>query len=331
MAYSLLTMATQWRYAMSDHGSVARSGPRLRRRLPRPIDWRARFIAALRDGERVERACAAATITPSFAYQQRCADPAFRRAWDQARADSPRPEWQRTFLRVLAEQQSVRHAIAAAGRAPSYVYRVRAEDPEFRARWDEALAGERRRPEWQAVFLSTLAETKHITRARLAAGVASSLVYPESTPALKRGVLVATRRALHRLSRLTPTRNILRYSILALTRQRANCPDDPLRPAAHSRQQVGVPIGSAARGLCSRPGHKGLDGDWTRCRREARFRTRPRLTGVIRIEPPGRTRRPVHGHRKARKIGRKYVPLHRDATIAAVNTLGQPLARDSTA
>lgn len=162
---------------MSDHGSVARSGPRLRRRLPRPIDWRARFIAALRDGERVERACAAATITPSFAYQQRCADPAFRRAWDQARADSPRPEWQRTFLRVLAEQQSVRHAIAAAGRAPSYVYRVRAEDSEFRARWDEALAGERRRPEWQAVFLSTLAETKHITRARLAAGVASSLVY----------------------------------------------------------------------------------------------------------------------------------------------------------
>ena len=78
---------------------------------------------------------------------------------------------------MLAEQQSVRHAIAAAGRAPSYVYRVRAEDPEFRARWDEALAGERRRPEWQAVFLSTLAETKHITRARLAAGVASSLVY----------------------------------------------------------------------------------------------------------------------------------------------------------
>src|SRR6266542_6209617 len=37
-------------------------------------------------------------------------------------------------------------------------------------------------------------------------------------------VLVATRRALHRLSRLTLTRNIARYTILALTRPRANCP-----------------------------------------------------------------------------------------------------------
>ena len=162
---------------MSDHDLVARPGPRTRRSLPRPIDWRVRFIAALRDGQRVERACAAAMITPSFAYQQRCSDPAFRCEWNQARADAPRPEWQRTFLRVLAEQQNVRRAIAAAGRAPSYVYRVRAEDPEFRACWDEALAAHRRRPEWQAVFLSTLAETKHITRARLAAGVASSLVY----------------------------------------------------------------------------------------------------------------------------------------------------------
>lgn len=162
---------------MSDRGFVARPGPRARRRLPRPTDWRARFIAALRDGERVERACATAMISSSFAYQQRRSDPAFRLEWNQARADAPRSEWQRTFLRVLAEQQNVSRAIAAATRVPSYVYRVRALDAEFRALWDEALAVPRQRPAWQAVFLSALAETKHITRARLAAGVASSLVY----------------------------------------------------------------------------------------------------------------------------------------------------------
>ena len=174
---------------MSDRGFVARPGPRARRRLPRPTDWRARFIAALRDGERVERACAAAMISSSFAYQQRRSDPAFRLEWNQARADAPRSEWQRTFLRVLAEQQNVSRAIAAATRVPSYVYRIRAQDREFRARWDQALTAPRQRPAWQAVFLSALAETKHITRARLAAGVASSLVYPES-PAAQAGVLI---------------------------------------------------------------------------------------------------------------------------------------------
>ena len=116
---------------MSDRGFVARPGPRARRRLPRPTDWRARFIAALRDGERVERACATAMISSSFAYQQRRSDPAFRLEWNQARADAPRSEWQRTFLRVLAEQQNVSRAIAAATRVPSYVYRIRAQDREF--------------------------------------------------------------------------------------------------------------------------------------------------------------------------------------------------------
>ena len=90
----------------------------------------------------------------------------------------------------------------------------------------------------------------------------------------------------------------MRYSILALTRQRANCPDDPLRPAARGRQ-VGVLSGSAARGLLARPGREGLDVDRSRRRREARFGTRPGHAGLIRIEPPGRTRRPIHGDGEA--------------------------------
>jgi hypothetical protein len=126
------------------------------------------------------------------------------------------------------------------------------------------------------------------------------------------------------------TRNSIWYSILALTHHHANCPDDPLRPAAH-RQQVGVSTGTTARGLFARPGDERLDADRTRCRREARFRTRPGRFGLSRIEPPGRARRPIHGHREARQVGREYVPLHRDATIAAVNPFGQKLARDDTA
>ena len=126
------------------------------------------------------------------------------------------------------------------------------------------------------------------------------------------------------------TRNSIWYSILALTHHHANCPDDPLRPAAH-RQQVGVSTGTTARGLFARPGDERLDADRTRCRREARFRTRPGRFGLSRIEPPGRARRPIHGHREARQVGREYIPMHRDATIAAVNPFGQKLARDDTA
>ena len=98
-----------------------------------------------------------------------------------------------------------------------------------------------------------------------------------------------------------------------------------------SRQQVGVPDGTTARGLLARPGDERLDADWSRCHREARLRTRPGRAGLIRIEPPRRANWPVHGHGKARKVGREYVPLHRDATITAVDPLGQTLARDSAA
>jgi len=188
MVYSLLTMArVEVRQCLTVISLRAQGRGRAGVCRARPTG--ARFIAALRDGERVERACAAAMISSSFAYQQRRSDPAFRLEWNQARADAPRSEWQRTFLRVLAEQQNVSRAIAAATRVPSYVYRIRAQDREFRARWDQALTAPRQRPAWQAVFLSALAETKHITRARLAAGVASSLVYPES-PAAQAGVLI---------------------------------------------------------------------------------------------------------------------------------------------
>ena len=121
------------------------------------------------------------------------------------------------------------------------------------------------------------------------------------------------------------------YSILALTHHRANCPDDPLRPAPHSGQQVGVPNGTAARGLLARPGDERLDADRSRCRREARFRTRPGRAGLIRIEPPGWAVRPIHGHTEARKIGTPHVPLHGDAAIAAVDTFSQSLARNRSA
>ncbi len=94
---------------------------------------------------------------------------------------------------------------------------------------------------------------------------------------------------------------------------------------------MGVPNGTAARGLLARPGDERLDADRSRCRREARFRTRPGRAGLIRIEPPGWAVRPIHGHREARKIGTPHVPLHGDAAIAAVDTFSQSLARNRSA
>lgn len=132
MVYSLLTMArVEVRQCLTVVSLRAQGRGRAGVCRARPTG--ARFIAALRDGERVERACAAAMISSSFAYQQPRSDPAFRLEWNQVRADAPRSEWQRTFLRVLAEQQNVSRAIAAATRVPSYVYRIRAQDREFRA------------------------------------------------------------------------------------------------------------------------------------------------------------------------------------------------------
>ena len=132
MVYSLLTMArVEVRQCLTVVSLRAQGRGRAGVCRARPTG--ARFITALRDGERVEHACATASISLSYAYQQRRSDPAFRSEWNKTRAEAPQPEWQRTFLRVLAEQQNISHAIAAAGRAPSYVYRIRAQDREFRA------------------------------------------------------------------------------------------------------------------------------------------------------------------------------------------------------
>ena len=62
-----------------------------------------------------------------------------------------------------------------------------------------------------------------------------------------------------------------------------------------------------------------------------RFRTRPGRFGLSRIEPPGRTIWPLHRDGKTRQIGTPHVPLHADATLAAVDALGQSLARDDAA
>lgn len=47
--------------------------------------------------------------------------------------------WRTHFLQALAETSNVTQSAAAAGVAPSRAYKVRREDPDFKAQWVEAL------------------------------------------------------------------------------------------------------------------------------------------------------------------------------------------------
>ena len=49
------------------------------------------------------------------------------------------PRWKNYFLEKLAETSNVSEACRACGAEPSYAYRHRRKDPEFRRDWGEAL------------------------------------------------------------------------------------------------------------------------------------------------------------------------------------------------
>lgn len=48
------------------------------------------------------------------------------------------PGWQARFVTAFRERGLVRYACEAAGVSKQHAYKVRAEDPSFRAAWDEA-------------------------------------------------------------------------------------------------------------------------------------------------------------------------------------------------
>jgi hypothetical protein len=58
-----------------------------------PLDWQARFLSALRQGQIVQVACRAAKISKTWAYRERQIDPTFAAAWDTARSITVHPEW----------------------------------------------------------------------------------------------------------------------------------------------------------------------------------------------------------------------------------------------
>ena len=59
---------------------------------------------------------------------------------EQARDATLTRHWRAYFLAALVETSNITKAAAAAGITPSRAYRVRQDDPEFRALWMGALA-----------------------------------------------------------------------------------------------------------------------------------------------------------------------------------------------
>lgn len=59
---------------------------------------------------------------------------------EQGRETALNRHWRAYFLAALVETSNITKAAAAAGVTPSRAYRVRQEDPEFRALWMGALA-----------------------------------------------------------------------------------------------------------------------------------------------------------------------------------------------
>ena len=59
---------------------------------------------------------------------------------EQGHEGSLNKHWRAYFLAALVETSNITKAAAAAGVAPSRAYRVRQDDPEFRALWMGALA-----------------------------------------------------------------------------------------------------------------------------------------------------------------------------------------------
>lgn len=106
-------------------------------------------------------------------------------------------------------------------------------------------------------------------------------------------------------------------TIPSLTGHRGHFAGEPLCPAPRMGQAGHRII--ATRSL-PRPGRKGLDAYRTRCRRQARFRTRPGRTGLVRIEPPPLTVRREGS--QTDQPGGVNIPLDRPhAALAPVDAL----------
>lgn len=128
--------------------------PQAERERPR-LPWMDAFLAALRESGVVKQAARAAGIAASTAYAARSGRyPGFTAEWDAAtpgrtharddRVAEPgpaarHPHWRPRFLAALAETSNVAASAAQAGVDPAMVYRTRRSDPDFAAKWQEAL------------------------------------------------------------------------------------------------------------------------------------------------------------------------------------------------
>lgn len=118
------------------------TGPRLA--------WEREFLAALREGQSVDRAAKAAGISYSTTYWHRKRSKRFAREWQAAlgpkrrkarpeNTDSKSAHWRKDFLDALAESSNVSASAARVKVDARTVYKLRREDGEFAARWLAAL------------------------------------------------------------------------------------------------------------------------------------------------------------------------------------------------
>lgn len=112
--------------------------------------WMAPFIAALSAGHTVRAAAEKAGISASTARWRRNRHSKFAERWREAmRAANPnadcavghprRGNWRTTFIETLAETSNVSASAARAGVPIRTIYKLRREDPAFRALWQAAL------------------------------------------------------------------------------------------------------------------------------------------------------------------------------------------------
>lgn len=112
--------------------------------------WMTPFIDALRAGHTVRAAAKEAGISASTAHWRRSRHSKFAERWRDALGDANpnadcavdhprRGNWRTTFIEALAETSNVTASAARACVPIRTVYKLRREDPVFRALWRAAL------------------------------------------------------------------------------------------------------------------------------------------------------------------------------------------------